>query len=122
MYLKKNRIFSTFRSILIQISHYKSGEKIGIIGRTGAGKSSLISALYRIRNPSSGRIFFNGCSTLGLHELRKNLSIIPQDPIIFSDTVRKNLDPFDIYEDAHLWDVLQSVGLKSKFSSDGKGI
>ena len=101
---------------------FKSGEKIGIIGRTGAGKSSMISALFRIREPQTGKIELDGKTDLSLFETRKNLSIIPQEPIIFSDTVRGNLDPFSGYEENLVWDALESVGLKQKFKDSGKGL
>ena len=109
--------------ILKDISlEFKSGEKIGIIGRTGAGKSSLISAFYRIRKPLEGTIGFNGRTDYGLHELRKNLAIIPQEPIIFSDTLRRNLDPFNSYGEDYLWQIVESVGLKQKFKNENKGM
>ena len=70
----------------------------------------MISALYRIRKPLKGSVAFNGRTDLGLHELRKNLAIIPQEPIIFSDTLRRNLDPFDSYSEDQLWETLESDG------------
>ncbi|CEP65006.1 ATP-binding cassette transporter YOR1 LALA0_S16e00518g [Lachancea lanzarotensis] len=88
------------------------GEKIGICGRTGAGKSTIMSALYRICELESGKIFIDGIdiSTLGLHELRSKLSIIPQDPVMFRGTVRKNLDPFGERSDEDLWVALVESG------------
>ncbi|XP_075708503.1 ATP-binding cassette sub-family C member 4 isoform X2 [Rhinoderma darwinii] len=88
-------------------------EKVGIVGRTGAGKSSLISALFRLAEPE-GKIWIDKLltSSLGLHDLRKRMSIIPQEPVLFTGTMRKNLDPFDEHTDDELWDVLEEVQLK----------
>ncbi|CAH0722626.1 unnamed protein product, partial [Brenthis ino] len=88
-------------------------EKVGIVGRTGAGKSSLINALFRLAK-IEGEIIIDGreTSTLGLHELRSQVSIIPQEPVLFSGTMRHNLDPFDEYPDQVLWRALEEVELK----------
>ncbi|KAH1014057.1 hypothetical protein HUJ04_002952 [Dendroctonus ponderosae] len=87
-----------------------AGEKVGIVGRTGAGKSSLIWALFNLA-PIEGQIFIDGVNTktLGLNDLRKKISIIPQEPVLFSATLRYNLDPFSEFEDKKLWEVLEEL-------------
>ncbi len=87
---------------------------VGVVGRTGAGKSSLLYALFRLSQYIDGEIVIDGVatSTLDLSELRSKISVIPQDPTLFSGSLRYNLDPFGAYGDDALWRVLDDVQLR----------
>lgn len=93
----------------------RAGEKVGIVGRTGSGKSSLLLTIFRIVELESGSISIDGVPIggLGLNTLRRQLSIIPQDPVLFTGDVRDNLDPFHEHDDADLWDAINKVGLRT---------
>ncbi|KDN49338.1 hypothetical protein RSAG8_02040, partial [Rhizoctonia solani AG-8 WAC10335] len=98
----------------------RGGEHVGIVGRTGAGKSTVTQALFRMMELSSGAITIDGVDIgqLGLRKLRSALTIIPQDPLLFSGTLRYNLDPFSVYDDARLWDALRRAHLVEPSKSD----
>ncbi|KAG0042053.1 Multidrug resistance-associated protein 1, partial [Gryganskiella cystojenkinii] len=102
----------------------RAGERIGIVGRTGAGKSSVTMALFRIIEAAEGKIVIDGIdiSTLGLHQLRSSLAIIPQEPFLFGGTIRLNLDPFNEWQDADIWAALESASLKEYVSSLPEGL
>ncbi|XP_055339686.1 multidrug resistance-associated protein 1-like [Paramacrobiotus metropolitanus] len=101
-----------------------SGEKIGIVGRTGAGKSSMTLALFRIIEAASGSIDIDNLNIadIGLHDVRSRITILPQEPVLFSGTLRMNLDPFTKYTDAEIWDALEHSHLKQFVSTLPEGL
>ncbi|UYV70180.1 ABCC12 [Cordylochernes scorpioides] len=94
------------------------GDRVAVVGHSGAGKSSLGAALFRLVELSSGTIFLDGVdiSTLRVEALRAAMAIIPQDPVLFQGTIRYNLDPLQVHEDEELWDALERTHIKDKLS------
>ncbi len=101
-----------------------SGMKVGIVGRSGAGKSSILTALFRTTEPCSGKIIIDGIDilTLPLQDVRNILAIVPQDPILFRGSIKSNLDPFDKYTDEDMWNVLKKCKLSSHIANMDGGM
>ncbi|KAK7488019.1 hypothetical protein BaRGS_00020764, partial [Batillaria attramentaria] len=104
--------------------HIQGGQKVGIVGRTGAGKSSMTVALFRLIESAGGSIVIDGqqISKMGLHDLRARLTILPQDPVLFSGSLRMNLDPFDQYTDEQIWRALEHAHLKKFVTETPAGL
>ena len=106
--------FAGLPPALKQVSlRIEGGERLGVVGPSGAGKSSLLVLLFRLMEPSTGRVLIDGIDikNLGLLTLRQAMAIIPQTPLLLAASVRKNLDPFDQHSTDALQDVLRAVGL-----------
>ncbi|KAM0944472.1 putative ABC-type xenobiotic transporter [Dioscorea sansibarensis] len=103
---------------------FEGGHKIGIVGRTGGGKTTLIGALFRLVEPAGGKIVIDGIdiSSIGLHDLRSRFGIIPQDPTLFNGSVRYNLDPLGQYTDTEIWEVLDKCQLTEAVQEKEKGL
>ena len=97
----------------------KAGDKVGIVGRTGAGKSSIFVALLRLDDYHRGSIIIDGTNidTIGVKDLRQAISVIPQESILFLGTVRFNIDPAQMYPDYEIWEAIRLVGLQETIDS-----
>lgn len=102
----------------------EGGQRIGVCGRTGAGKSSVMVSLFRMVESYRGSIFIDGVNIalVPLQLLRTQLAIIPQDPVLFTGSIRYQLDPFDQYEDVRIWEVLETVGMKQTIGDMPNGL
>lgn len=102
----------------------KAGQKVGVVGRTGAGKSTICLALWRIVEADSGKILIDGrdISQISLHNLREQIAIIPQDPTLFEGTLRFNLDPEGIFQDSELLSLLRQASLEDLLNRHEEGL
>jgi len=109
--------YNTSTSVVLSNMSFRipGRKKVGIVGRTGAGKSSLVAALFRLVEPHEGSLLLDELDVLHipLHSLRSRLAIVPQDPTLFKGSVRFNLDPFDQFSDEDIWSALRSVHMAS---------
>ncbi|GAB4834506.1 Multidrug resistance-associated protein 7, partial [Ancistrocladus abbreviatus] len=103
---------------------FEGGWKVGIVGRTGSGKTTLINTLFRLVEPSEGKIIVDDVdiSKIGLHDLRSHFGIIPQEPILFGGSVRYNLDPLAVHTDEEIWEVLEKCQLKEVVQEKPEGL
>ncbi|XP_066955738.1 LOW QUALITY PROTEIN: ATP-binding cassette sub-family C member 5-like [Macrobrachium rosenbergii] len=103
---------------------FEPGQKIGVVGRTGSCKSSLIATLLRLVEVESGQVLIDeiDISTLSLHSVRSAVSVIPQDPVLFQGSIRYNLDPFEEHDDASIWEALEQSSLKRVVQQQDKGL
>ncbi|MBA0735364.1 hypothetical protein Gogos_019219 [Gossypium gossypioides] len=103
---------------------FEGGSKIGIVGRTGSGKTTFISALFRLVEPADGQIIIDNLDicTIGLHDLRSHLGIIPQDPTLFGGSVRYNIDPLEQHTDNEIWEVLEKCLLREAVQAKEGGL
>ncbi|CAG9578746.1 unnamed protein product [Danaus chrysippus] len=118
VYLKYGNNGSALRGVSFSCS---PGERVGVVGRTGAGKSSLLRAALRLAPCSRGRVVIDGVdvATLNLHALRSRIGMIPQEPFIFSGSIRENVDPLGQYLDAEVWRALDACGARALVTSHG---